>query len=66
MLNPHPNQKGSTKRFMKWVMMGSVKRAAAQSNDIDGFLYAVANHQARRWAVAAFVLYLFRRPRSQF
>jgi hypothetical protein len=56
MLNPHPNQKGSTKQFMKWVMRGSVKHAAAQSSDIDGFLYAVANHQARRWALAAFVL----------
>src|SRR5262249_15259715 len=56
MLNPHPNQKGSTKQFMKWVMMDSVKRAAAQSNDIDSFLYAVAGHQARRWALGAFVL----------
>src|SRR5262245_26492550 len=56
MLNPHPNQKGSTKQFMKWIMLGSVRRAAAHSNDIDGFLYAVASHQARRWALVAFVL----------
>jgi hypothetical protein len=56
MLNPHPGVPARTKLVMKWVMMGSVKRAAARSNDIDGFLYAMAADQARICAIAAFLL----------
>jgi hypothetical protein len=56
MLNPHPGIPARNKLIMKWIMMGSVKRAAARSNNIDGFLSAMVDHQARRWAIAAFAL----------
>jgi len=56
LLNPHPGQKASTKQFMRWMLIGSVRRAAARSTDIDGFLHAVADHQASRWGIGAIVL----------
>jgi len=56
LLNPHPKLDAKTKFVMKWIMRGPVKRAVAQSNDVDGFLYAMVEHMGRRCFIATLLL----------
>ena len=55
MLNSTPAQ-GLTQRVTQWILSGSVRWAASRFTTVDNFLRGMADHQARRWGIAALVL----------
>jgi hypothetical protein len=54
MLNTPPRQVG-IRWVMQWILSGSIRQAAGSAT-VDDFLRGIAEHQARRWGIAAIIL----------
>lgn len=51
-----PPPPGFTRTATRWVLSGSVRRAAAKAASVEAFLLAMVGDQARRWGIGAAVL----------